>query len=230
VRLSLLVFAVSLLAAAPVVAAPPQPPKPVLVDMQLPTYDEVGLEWKRGPNASDLSRRYPVRGYNMGVRRGVAQMDCTARVNGRLDCKVLNESPPEMGFGEAGLRVMQPVTVQGADGTSPEGKRFGFTLKFGRWPASAAPSAKHLNQFGLTWAKLPTLSQRWWGVHGRAYEVDMECDTREDGSVDCRLLTASDPDFGAFAIEGMKSARVRAIDGKPLAARRFNYGFTYTRS
>ncbi|MBB5745207.1 TonB family protein [Brevundimonas variabilis] len=48
------------------------------------------------------------------VLQGVAvTLECTARVTGRVEaCKVLEETHPGMGFGQAALTLMQDVEVE----------------------------------------------------------------------------------------------------------------------
>lgn len=58
--------------------------------------------WVERPQ--NLERYYPRRALRMNME-GSATLDCRVGVDGRLDCAILSETPPEWGFGEAARRI-----------------------------------------------------------------------------------------------------------------------------
>lgn len=78
--------------------------------------DRMGARLVRGPSGSDRARARPrdARG------RGVIAVRCRIRLDSQLDqCRIVSETPPGQGFGEAALRLMPtfrflPPTLNGA--------------------------------------------------------------------------------------------------------------------
>lgn len=62
------------------------------------------------------------------VLQGVAvTLECTARANGRVDnCRVLAETHPGMGFGEAAIALMRDAEVP----AGPQDVQFARTIQF----------------------------------------------------------------------------------------------------
>ena len=86
---------------------PPAPPTPTILDPV----------WLEQPNARDYARYYPPRALDRG-QVGSATIECLVAADGRLSCRVLSETPPGWGFGEASLRVsrhfrLAPATSNG---------------------------------------------------------------------------------------------------------------------
>jgi hypothetical protein len=184
-----------------------------------PTYEEVGLVWTRRPSVRDMARFYRTTRHD--GRRGLAQILCTADVEGRLDCSILDEEPNDREFGLAGVRVMERARVAAADGGSPAGRQFAFTLRFGNWPASQLPDRFQPVGQNLLWVERPTLVGVW-GMSGQdrgeRIAATVNCIARADGSLgDCELLSADTPDFGEAALTSMGEARVRRADSGVLA-------------
>jgi TonB family protein len=88
------------------VLAQPPPSGPVITNP----------DWVRKPTGNDLDNFYPTRSRHGGR----AAIECTVTVRGTLDhCKVVGETPPGEGLGEAALALapmfmMRPQTVDGA--------------------------------------------------------------------------------------------------------------------
>lgn len=62
-------------------------------------------DWLKKPTGEDLAWAYPERAGRLGVS-GKAKMECAVAPNGRLmKCKLIEESPAGMGFGEAALAL-----------------------------------------------------------------------------------------------------------------------------
>jgi protein TonB len=92
--------------ASPEAATNPQPPK-----ITAPA-------WIRKPTGEDIARVYPPRAASAGIR-GRMVMKCGVTAEGRLaDCTIVEETPPDEHFGDAGLRLsrlfrMRPLTKDG---------------------------------------------------------------------------------------------------------------------
>ncbi len=192
----------------------------------LPTYDQVGLRWKNPPNVVDMAKQYPTRAKVKNIGRGLAEVSCTARGNGRLDCRTINEYPANVGFGDAALNVMRRASVESVDGRTPAGRTFGFRLRFGAWSAKSLP-----DQFqpgpGLRWAAFPTMTE--WNMTGQdryeTWKASFDCLGQADGRVDCRP-TGSDPEAPAFlnaASQAMSKARIERADGQSPEGARFSW-------
>lgn len=76
-------------------------------------------QWQTLPDGDALRAFYPPRALELNSA-GSATITCTATANGSLaDCRVASETPEDIGFGEAALRLsaqfrMQPTTTTGA--------------------------------------------------------------------------------------------------------------------
>ena len=76
-------------------------------------------DWARKPSGDDMARYYPDRAQRMEVS-GRATISCTVTAKGTLEgCSVVSESPADMGFGDAAIRLsrlfrMKPKTLDGA--------------------------------------------------------------------------------------------------------------------
>lgn len=195
------------------------------------TFADAGLAWVRGPKIGDMARFYPTRAKTMGVRRGLAAVDCTARADGKLDCTVAREDPTETYFGDAALKVMKPVTVKAVDGGSPAGKAFRFTLKFGYWPPSTLPDYTQLDRFGLRWTKMPPVMKYWAGTglpKGDTFSVELDCVADAEGVPACEITEAEDasPGYAKAVLKAMADARVKAVDGGSPAGKTFTHRIT----
>lgn len=91
---------------APESEAAPSPPKLARPD------------WQMRPSQEDIARVYPPAAAQAGVA-GKALMACTVTEEGRMaGCEILEEEPPQAGFGEAALKLqrrfkMMPKTKDG---------------------------------------------------------------------------------------------------------------------
>jgi len=193
----------------------------------LPTYRDVGLDWKVMPKQKDMDRHYPVRAANLGVFRGYARVSCTADAQGRLRCRTLEESPKGYYFGAAAIRVMQNAQVRAVDGGSPEGRTFGYGLRFGNWSAWDLPDLYHPSH-ELRWASMPRLGSRWnlsRQNKGETFSATFDCTARADGSLDCTVKDAEarNPAFVPDALAAMNAARVERADGRSPAGSRFEW-------
>jgi len=83
-------------------------------------------DWARRPSGEDIAQYYPEKAQRLELE-GRATVLCKVGVDGRLrDCEVVEESPPDAGFGEATKRLaeetfrMTPMTRDGVpvDGAS----------------------------------------------------------------------------------------------------------------
>lgn len=98
-------------------------------------------DWLAKPNGDDLEREYPTLAVIMQIGGG-ATMTCVARPNGRLDgCKIANEYPAGLGFGNAALRsskyfLMKPAKLDGVAVTSEVTVPMRFQTQVSEVPAS----------------------------------------------------------------------------------------------
>ncbi|MES2036140.1 MAG: TonB family protein [Pseudomonadota bacterium] len=75
-------------------------------------------DWVKMPGAREFERYYPERALRLGVS-GAATLACLVAANGTVGgCEVVSESPGDMGFGKAALKLapyfrMKPQTVNG---------------------------------------------------------------------------------------------------------------------
>lgn len=106
---AIVVLSVLMLSSAPAAAEPEPAPAAPVATIQAP-------HWLRRPHGEDMARTYPrkARGANGG-----ATLRCLIDARGQLTgCAVLREDPPDLGFGEAALKLaplfkMKPVTDDG---------------------------------------------------------------------------------------------------------------------
>lgn len=188
------------------------------------TMEQAGLAWKRAPSIGRMQRLYPQRARREGVFRGTAEVFCRAQANGRLDCKAVRETPEGLLFGRAGELVMRDAVVRSTDGGSPEGREFGFRLRFGAWkpqllPTSFQPSAD------LRWKVFPNMIR--WSMSGQSsrdiWTANYDCVVAADGAITCVLqdATPADPGFLKAAASALSTSKVERIDGRSPEGERF---------
>jgi protein TonB len=107
--------------APPVVAAPP-PPRPTVITQP---------DWSQKPSADDMARYYPERAQRLNVT-GRAELACTVLANGKVNCDVASEDPPDQGFGDAAMKLsklfkMRPMS---RDGVPTNGGRVNIPIRF----------------------------------------------------------------------------------------------------
>ncbi len=81
--------------------------------------------WVAAPSVEDVEAAFPAKAKAAGVFSGLGRMDCLLAVGGKFsDCRLVAETPPDLGFGPAALQLisklaMNPWTVEGlpTDGT-----------------------------------------------------------------------------------------------------------------
>ena len=62
--------------------------------------------WVREASGAEMDAAFPARAAASGVTGGSARLDCDVRQDGSLtDCRVSEENPSGMGFGDAALSV-----------------------------------------------------------------------------------------------------------------------------
>lgn len=182
------------------------------------TYEQAGLTWVRGPSVRDMNRFYRLTRHDGG--RGLARVWCISDAQGALDCDVIDEDPTDREYGLAGVRVMERATVASADGGSPEGRGFAFTLRFGNWPSSVLPDNFQPVSQNLLWVERPTLIGSWnmqGQERGERLSATVDCVAQGNGHLTCTLLSADTPEFGQAALNSMEEARVQRADSGALA-------------
>jgi len=71
----------------------------------------LGQQFTATPTAEDFAREYPQAAREAGLG-GNVEIRCRANREGELtNCRVESETPPGMGFGDAGIRMMQYFRV-----------------------------------------------------------------------------------------------------------------------
>lgn len=135
-------------APAPVVGIAPAPsPQPGFGQGGQGTGSGAGIGSGSGPGSGSTGPRLvtgptlgQIRAYhppNARSRYGRAELSCVIRLDSRLDdCRIVDETPPGLGFGAAGLQVsgifrFQPPTE---NGRPVEGQRVTVGVDFGRPP------------------------------------------------------------------------------------------------
>lgn len=219
--------AASLAIAAP--AAAQEPPAAARTVAGLPTLDQVGLRWGRGPTLYDImfhhrrtSRDFP--------NRGFAEVACTPDGRGRLTCRTAYEDPPGEDYGRAALAVMRPVTVAAVDGYSPEGREFGFRIRFGLWPERLLPDSFHPVAQNLRWVQRPSIDVAALPSLGRDEEAraSFRCVADAVGKLACQTTGSSGratPDFVRAGAEALAQAQVERADNGELAGSPLNWTF-----
>jgi protein TonB len=108
--------------AAPALDAPYPPaitaPPPQAPAGAKPPHIITNPQWLKRPNGGDFSNLYPRKALRAGIS-GHTSMECVIKRDGTLTaCRILSETPAEMGFGAAELRLagqfkMRPQTLDG---------------------------------------------------------------------------------------------------------------------
>jgi TonB family protein len=88
-------------------------------------------DWLVVPNGADLSEQYPAVAQFIGLP-GRVLLQCAIAIDGSADCKVIDETPAGLGFGDAALAFsktfkMKPMTV---NGQTVDGGTIKIPLKF----------------------------------------------------------------------------------------------------
>lgn len=95
-----------------------------------PVTEGVKSEWVVRPSGSQMVDLYPKAALREG-KRGYAMLSCIVEESGALsDCRVVEETPAGLGFGEASLQLSKSVRMKqvGADGKPTSGAAVRFPL------------------------------------------------------------------------------------------------------
>lgn len=92
------------------------------VALMLDTSPKLDLTVLAPPREAERLENQPAPSLSVAVT-----LECTARANGRVEnCRVLGETHPGLGFGEAAVALMQDATVD----PSPQDFQFARTIQF----------------------------------------------------------------------------------------------------
>ena len=180
--------------------------------------DRARPEIARRATAAERAAAYPKAAFERKIS-GSALLDCTADQAGReIDCKILEEEPAGMGFGEAALALSAKERVKtSGKAASIVGKRFDNVFSF-LAPGDSNPD----------WVRKPTGSQLAAALPTRAVETGrggravINCQVTIEGFLGrCKVLSEDPVDygFGAAALQiapqFKMSPKIRG--GKPVA-------------
>jgi TonB family protein len=99
-------------------------------------------DWRVVPNGADLSEQYPAVAQFIGLP-GRVLLQCEVAIDGSASCRVIDETPAGLGFGDAALAFsktfkMKPMTV---NGQPVDGGTIKIPLKFEAADEEEAPDA-----------------------------------------------------------------------------------------
>lgn len=180
--------------------------------------DKVMPQTARRVTDAERKAAYPKAAFDQKIS-GSATLDCTADEQGReVDCKVIEEDPAGMGFGEAALALVtkERVKTRDASGASIVGKRFETGFSF-LAPGDSNPDWVRKPTAGQLAAAFPT---RAWDS-ARSGKAMIKCQVTVEGFLDrCKVLSESPAgyDFGAAALQLAPQFRLspKIRGGKPV--------------
>ena len=109
-------------------------PTPVIPPPTLPKPKTIlNPDWISKPSGAQLADAYPDRALNLGIA-GSATLLCTVGVDGQVrDCQVAAETPKNLGFGAAALRLSRwfKIRPKTEDGQAVDGALVRVPIQFG---------------------------------------------------------------------------------------------------
>jgi TonB family protein len=194
--------------------------------------DKVHPQTARRVTPAERAAAYPKAAFEKKIS-GEATLDCTADEDGReVDCKIIDEAPAGMGFGEAALALVtkERVKTKDAEGVSIVGKRFESGFSF-LAPGDSNPD----------WVRKPTAQQLAAAFptralkRARAGKAVIQCQVTIEGFLDrCKVVDESpaDFDFGAAALQLAPQFKLspKIRGGKPVAGGQVTIPITWDMS
>jgi len=201
---------------------------PISFKFPEPPEGSTNVDWLRLPDSNDLMMVFPSEAYRRG-KSGEARIHCKVSRQGALyECRILSESPADMGFGAAAIALapqfqMKPATVDGQAVVNT----VNIPIRFTAPPpgiGTRVPGAPHFMRTkrflaSPSWAEAPTYDETVGAYPPRAREegvggsATVDCDITADlGLHRCNVI-AEEPrgkGFGRAATQLADHFRVNA--------------------
>lgn len=215
------------------------------------------IQWMERPAQSDYVQNYPEQARGL-EEPGDVILDCQIGSEGALACRVVWETPPSLGFGNAALDVAShyraaPTT---RNGLSTQGRRTRTTIRFLPPPPpgfTAAPLPPGVIPVSIyppplspeliirpRWLQQPT-SEQIAAAHpssgrGLGGDVEFECSASAGGSLNCPGASLSNELAARGFLEAARTLlplfRMNSTDGEgePVAGRPINVSIHFSSS
>jgi TonB family protein len=152
---------------------------------------------------------------------GSATLDCTADDQGReIDCRIIKENPPGLGFGDAAMAVVAKERVKTKDGAGASivGRRFESSFSF-LAPGDADPDWAQKPTLSAMAAAYPKAARKRPGLENGGASI--KCDVSVEGFLQHCTVVSEKPEgmgFGAAAQQLSPQFRMtpKIRGGKPV--------------
>lgn len=181
--------------------------------------DKIRQITSREVTPAETAAAFPKAAFDQKISGG-AVLNCTADNDGReVDCRIIKEDPPGMGFGEAALALVtkERVKTKDASGTSIVGRRFNTGFNF-LAPGDSNPDWVRKPSGADVAAAFPTKAMQ----EGRAGKATITCNVTIEGFLERCVVLSESPEaygFGAAALQLAPQFRMspKMRGGKPVS-------------